>query len=159
MNNSTDAFIHPLANVGAAEIGPGTRIWQFAVILAGARIGRDCNICAHTLIEGHAIVGDRVTVKSGVYLWDGIVVEDDAFLGPNCVFTNDRHPRSRQWKPYPITTVRRGASIGAGAVILPGLEIGESAMIGAGAIVTKSVPPGETWFGNPARNAGADLTS
>lgn len=145
-------MIHPLADVGAVGIGAGTRVWQFAVIVAGAAIGRDCNICAHTFIEGGVRVGDRVTIKSGVFLWDGVVVEDDVFLGPNCTFTNDAHPRSGQHKPYPVTTVRRGASIGAGAVILPGLTIGAGAMIGAGAVVTKSVPDGETWVGNPARS-------
>ena len=142
--------VHPLADVGSSEIGEGTCIWQFAVVLRGARIGRDCNICAHTFVEGGVIVGDRVTVKSGVFLWDGLVVEDDVFLGPNATFTNDAHPRSKERKPYPTTTIKRGASIGAGAVILPGLTIGEGAMIGAGAVVTKSVPPGETWVGNPA---------
>ena len=143
--------IHPLADAGSSDIGDGTRIWQFAVVLPGARIGRDCNICAHTFIEGGAIVGDRVTVKSGVFLWDGLVVEDDVFLGPNATFTNDAFPRSKVRKPYPVTTIKRGASIGAGAIILPGLTIGEGAMIGAGAVVTKPVPDGETWAGNPAR--------
>jgi UDP-2-acetamido-3-amino-2,3-dideoxy-glucuronate N-acetyltransferase len=143
--------IHPLANVGAADIGEGTRIWQFAVVLPGARIGRDCNICAHTFIESGVIVGNGVTIKSGVFLWDGLVVEDDAFLGPNATFTNDPFPRSRVRVDYPVTIIRRGASIGAGAVILPGVTIGEEAMIGAGAVVTKSVPAGETWAGNPAR--------
>lgn len=145
------AEIHPLADVGSSEIGEGTRIWQFAVILPGARIGRDCNICAHSFIEGGVVVGDRVTVKSGVFLWNGLVIEDDVFLGPNATFTNDAHPRSKERKTYPVTTIKRGASIGAGAVILPGLTIGEGAMIGAGAVVTRNVPAGETWAGNPAR--------
>lgn len=145
------AEIHPLADVGSSEIGEGTRIWQFAVILPGARIGRDCNICAHSFIEGGVVVGDRVTMKSGVFLWDGLVIEDDVFLGPNATFTNDAHPRSKERKTYPVTTIKRGASIGAGAVILPGLTIGEGAMIGAGAVVTRNVPAGETWAGNPAR--------
>ena len=143
--------IHPLADVGASDIGDGTRIWQFAVVLPGARIGADCNICAHSFIEGRVSVGDRVTIKSGVFLWDGMIVEDDVFLGPNATFTNDRFPRSRVAVDYPTTLIRRGASIGAGAVILPGLTIGENAMIGAGAVVTRSVPDGETWAGNPAR--------
>lgn len=143
--------VHPLADVGAAEIGDGTTVWQFAVILSGARIGSDCNICAHTFIEGGVTLGDRVTIKSGVFLWDGLVIEDDVFLGPNATFTNDAFPRSKQRKPYPVTMIKRGASVGAGAVILPGVTIGEGAMIGAGAVVTKSVPAGETWAGNPAR--------
>jgi UDP-2-acetamido-3-amino-2,3-dideoxy-glucuronate N-acetyltransferase len=143
--------IHPLADVGSAEIGEGTRVWQYAVVLPGAKIGRDCNICAHTFIEGNVVVGDRVTIKSGVYLWDGLVVEDDVFLGPNATFTNDPRPRSNVRVSYPTTTIKRGASIGAGAVLLPGLTIGEGAMVGAGAVVTKSIPAGEAWAGNPAR--------
>jgi acetyltransferase-like isoleucine patch superfamily enzyme len=145
------AEIHPLADVSSDDIGDGTRIWQFAVVLPGAKIGRDCNICAHTFVEGGVTIGDRVTVKSGVFLWDGLVIEDDIFIGPNATFTNDLHPRSKERKPYPVTIIKRRASIGAGAVILPGLTIGEGAMIGAGAVVTRPVPDGETWAGNPAR--------
>jgi acetyltransferase-like isoleucine patch superfamily enzyme len=154
MNDFPGVTVHPLADVGDAEIGSGTRVWQFAVIVGGARIGRDCNICAHTFVEGAVVIGDRVTLKSGVFLWDGLIVEDDVFLGPNCTFTNDRYPRSGAHKPYPTTLIRQGASIGAGAVILPGLTIGAGAMIGAGAVVTKSVPDGQTWVGNPARMIG-----
>ena len=144
-------FVHPLADVQSEAIGEGTRIWQFAIVLDGARIGRDCNICAHTFIESDVTLGDRVTVKSGVYLWDGVTAEDDVFIGPQATFTNDRKPRSRVRKPFAPTLLKAGASIGAGAVILPGLVIGREAMIGAGAVVTKSVPDGETWIGNPAR--------
>ena len=141
------AFVHP-----EADVGVGTRVWQFAAVLPGARVGRDCNLNAHTLVEGGAVLGDRVTLKSGVYVWSGVRLEDDVFCGPNATFTNDKHPRSRHHPEYfPQTVVRRGASIGAGAVILPGLTIGEGAMIGAGAVVTKDVPAGETWFGNPAQ--------
>ena len=147
-------FIHPLADVGDATIGAGTRVWQYAVIVTGARVGSDCNICAHTFVEGGAVVGDRVTLKSGVFVWDGITLEDDVFVGPNATFTNDPFPRSRVAVDYPATLVKRGASIGAGAVILPGLTIGEGAMIGAGAVVTHDVPAGETWAGNPARMIG-----
>lgn len=147
---SNPVFIHPLADVQSDAIGAGTRIWQFAVVLPGASIGRDCNICAHSFIESKVTLGDRVTVKSGVFLWDGLVVEDDVFIGPNATFTNDRYPRSLQRVDYPLTTLRRGCSIGAGAVILPGITIGEGAMIGAGAVVTKDIPTGETWVGNPA---------
>lgn len=145
------AFVHPLADVQSDEVGAGTRIWQFAVVLKGSRIGRDCNICAHTFIEGGVTLGDRVTVKSGVFLWDGLTAEDDVFIGPNATFTNDRSPRSGQRTPFEPTLLKAGASIGAGAVILPGLQIGRNAMIGAGAVVTRSVPDGETWVGNPAR--------
>lgn len=145
--------VHPLADVHPdAEIGEGTAIWQFATILAGARIGRDCNLNAHTLVEGGAIIGDRVTLKSGVYVWAGITLEDDVFCGPNATFTNDRTPRSKvRPAETPETIVRKGASIGAAAVVLPGLEIGEGAMIGAGAVVTRNVAPGATVVGNPAR--------
>ncbi|SDJ69540.1 acyltransferase [Pseudomonas indica] len=143
---------HPLADVQSPSIGEGTRIWQFVVILAGARIGRDCNIAAHCFIENDVVVGDRVTVKCGVQLWDGLRVADDVFIGPNATFTNDRFPRSRQWpERFPETRIERGASIGAGAVILPGLTIGERAMVGAGAVVTRDVPARALVFGNPAR--------
>lgn len=139
---------------GGASIGEGTRIWQFAVILEGARIGRDCNLNAHIFVEGGAVIGDRVTLKCGVYIWEGVVLEDDVFVGPNATFTNDKYPRS---KVYPDaflrTLVKRGASIGAGAVLLPGITIGEGATVGAGSVVTKDIPAGETWFGNPARRA------
>ena len=147
------ATIHPQAAVDpAATVGAGTKIWQFAIVLGGARIGADCNLNAHTLVEGGAAIGDRVTLKCGVYIWDGVTLEDDVFCGPNATFTNDKHPRSRQ-RPteFAQTVVERGASIGAGAVILPGVRVGAGAMIGAGAVVTRDVPAGETWLGNPAR--------
>lgn len=144
--------VHPLAIVQSDQIGDRTRIWQFAIVLEGARIGADCNLNAHTLVEGGAVLGDRVTLKCGVYVWDGITLEDDVFCGPNATFTNDKHPRSKLYpEAFPKTLVKCGASIGAGAVILPGVTIGESAMIGAGAVVTKDVPPGAVWVGNPAR--------
>ena len=144
-------FIHERALVETDSVGAGTRIWAFAHVLAGAVIGADCNVCDHTFIEGDVVVGDRVTLKSGVYLWDGLRIEDDVFIGPQATFTNDARPRSRQ--PFQLlhTTVRRGASIGAGAVILPGLTIGERAMVGAGAVVTHDVDAGAVVVGNPAR--------
>lgn len=144
--------IHPLADVLSTYIGPSTRIWQFVVILPNARIGADCNICSHVLIENDVIIGDCVTVKSGVQLWDGLRIEDDVFIGPNVTFTNDPFPRSKRYPAaFPITTVKTGASIGGGATILPGITIGRGAMIGAGAVVTKSVPDGAVVVGNPAR--------
>ena len=151
------AAIHPLADVSPeASVGANTRIWQFAVVLSGARIGANCNLNAHTLVEGGAVIGDGVTLKCGVYVWDGIVLEDDVFCGPNATFTNDKRPRSRMRPDVFVTThVERGASIGGGAVILPGIRIGEDALIGAGAVVTRDVPAGETWFGNPARSVPA----
>lgn len=144
-------MIHPLSCVQDCTIGEGTTIWQFSVVLAGACIGRDCNLNAHTLVEGGAVLGDRVTLKSGVYVWSGITLEDDVFCGPNATFTNDKIPRSKVYPDsFPKTLVKRGASIGAGAVILPGLVIGERAMIGAGAVVTRDVADDAVVVGNPA---------
>ena len=149
---SDQARIDPLADVAAgASVGPGTTVWQFVVVLDRAMIGSDCNLSAHTLVEGGAILGDRVTLKSGVYVWDGVTLEDDVFCGPNATFTNDRNPRSKQPFNLERTLVKRGASIGAGAVVLPGVTIGERAMIGAGAVVTHDVPDDATVVGNPAR--------
>ena len=150
-------FKHPLAAVETDQVGDGTRVWAFAHILPGARIGRDCNICDHTFIENDVVVGDRVTIKCGVQLWDGLRVGDDVFIGPNATFTNDNFPRSRQHQPpntLPKTTIRAGASIGANATILPGITNGERAMIGAGAVVTRDVPPDTIVVGNPGRIAG-----
>ena len=145
-------FIHPSADVQSKQIGEGTRIWQYVVVLAGAVIGRDGNICSHCFIENKVVVGDRVTVKCGVQLWDGVTLEDDVFVGPNVTFTNDLRPRSRNGQAVLLPTlVKKGASIGANATILPGLIIGEGAMVGAGAVVTKDVPPGVMVIGNPAR--------
>lgn len=146
-------FIHPTADVASdVEVGAGTRIWQNVVVLAGARIGRDCNICAQVLIEGKVVIGDNVTLKSGVYLWDGMEVGNSVFVGPNATFTNDRMPRSGQ-RDFACEGIclKDGCSIGAGAVLLPGITIGEGAMVGAGAVVTKDVAPGTTVIGNPAR--------
>jgi acetyltransferase-like isoleucine patch superfamily enzyme len=148
---SDPPFIHPQALVETDAIGSRTRIWAFAHVMAGAAIGADCNVCDFTYIEGDVVVGDRVTIKSGVYLWDGLRIEDDVFIGPQATFTNDPFPRSRQPFDLETTTVRRGATIGAGAVILPGITIGEEAMIGAGSVVTKDVPSRAVVVGNPAR--------
>ncbi len=146
-------FIHRLADAPCDDIGKGTRIWQFVVVLAGARIGADCNICAHVLIENDVILGDRVTVKSGVQLWDGLRVGDDVFIGPNVTFTNDKFPRSQCYPDSFLQTIlENGASIGAGAVILPGLVIGRGAMVCAGAVVTRNVAPKSLVCGSPARH-------
>jgi acetyltransferase-like isoleucine patch superfamily enzyme len=144
--------VHPSADVQSEQIGNGTRIWQFVVILPGARIGSDCNICSHCLIEGDVRIGDRVTIKSGVQLWDGLRVEDDVFIGPNVTFANDKYPKSMN-RDFRLleTHIETGASIGGGATILPGLRIGKGAMVGAGAVVTRDVAPGTTVVGNPAR--------
>jgi acetyltransferase-like isoleucine patch superfamily enzyme len=145
-------FKHETAIVESPCIGDGTRIWAFAHVLEGARIGRDCNICDHTFIENDVLLGDRVTVKCGVQIWDGVRIEDDVFIGPNATFTNDAFPRSRH-RPerFLNTTVKRGASIGANATVLPGLTIGEQVMIGAGAVVTHDVPRNAVVLGNPGR--------
>jgi acetyltransferase-like isoleucine patch superfamily enzyme len=149
---SEGARIHPMSDVQSENIGEGTSIWQFCVVLPQAKVGENCNICSHCFIENDVILGDRVTVKCGVQIWDGLRVEDDVFIGPNVTFTNDRHPRSKQYPDeFPQTIIRKGASIGANATILPGIEIGEGAMIGAGAVVTKSVAPDVTVVGNPAK--------
>lgn len=147
--------IHPLADVQCKDIGEETRIWQFCVVFAGAKVGSGCNICANVLIENDVVIGDNVTVKSGVQLWDGVRIEDNVFIGPNVTFTNDLFPRS---KVYPgrflQTIIKAGASIGANATILPGVTIAEGVMIGAGAVVTRSVPPNAIVQGNPARIVG-----
>lgn len=144
--------IHPLADVQSVNIGAGTTIWQFVVILPGARIGNDCTVCAQVFIENEVVVGDKVTVKCGVQLWDGVTLEDEVFVGPNVTFTNDPFPRSKiHPAQYARTVVKRGASIGANATILPGITIGERALVGAGSVVTKDVPPDTVVVGNPAR--------
>ena len=148
-------FIHPQAICDSTSVGESTRVWAFAHVLRGARIGRDCNICDHVFIENDVILGDRVTVKSGVQLWDGLRVADDVFIGPNATFSNDKYPKSKQYQAEVLQThIGKGASIGGGAVVLPGLRIGARAMVGAGAVVTHDVPPRAVVSGNPARIVG-----
>jgi acetyltransferase-like isoleucine patch superfamily enzyme len=143
--------IHPSALVASKQIGDGTRIWAFVNILAGARIGRDCNICDRCFIENDVTLGDRVTVKCGVSLYDGLTLGDDVFVGPDVSFSNDPRPRSGQRpETYPRTRVREGASLGAGAILLPGVTIGRFAMVGAGALVTRDVPDFALVYGSPA---------
>ncbi len=146
------SFIHPNADVATTSIGEGTRVWQFVVILKGATIGRDCNICAQTFIEDDVVIGDRVTVKSGVQLWDGTHIEDEVFIGPNVTFTNDRYPRSKEYpERFSGIKIKHNASIGANATLLPGITVGEYAMIGAGSVVTKDVPAYAVVVGNPSK--------
>ncbi len=147
--------IHPTALVASQAIGDGTRIWAFVNILAGARIGRECNICDRCFIENDVTIGDRVTVKCGVALYDGLTLEDDVFVGPGVMFTNDPRPRSNQWLAvHPRTLVRAGASLGAGAILLPGVTVGRFAMVGAGSLVTREVPDFALVYGSPAQVQG-----
>ena len=149
------AFVHPQGLCESTSVGEGTRIWAFAHVLRGASLGRDCNICDHVFIEGDVVVGDRVTIKCGVQLWDGLRVGDDVFIGPNATFTNDRFPRSKVYPDsFAQTRVEDRVSIGANATILPGITLGRNAMVGAGAVVTRSVPPNAIVVGNPARIVG-----
>jgi UDP-2-acetamido-3-amino-2,3-dideoxy-glucuronate N-acetyltransferase len=149
--------VHELALCESEEIGPRTRIWAFAHVLPGARIGADCNVGDHAFVEGGAVVGDSVTIKNGVLLWSGVTVEDEVFLGPGVVLTNDASPRApfpkgpAGWLP---TLVRRGATVGANATVLAGLTIGRWAMVGAGSVVTGDVPDHAVVVGNPARRTG-----
>lgn len=133
-------MIHPLSDVQSKNIGENTNIWQYCVVLPDAKIGDNCNICSHCFIENDVVIGNNVTVKNGVYLYDGITIEDDVFIGPNATFCNDRYPKSKNknFKLEPIV-IKKGASIGANATILPGVTIGENALIGAGAVVIKKV--------------------
>lgn len=145
-------MIHPTSEVHSTNIGENTTIWQFCVILNGAKIGKNCNINFNVFIENDVEVGDNVTIKSGVQLWDGIRIENNVFIGPNVTFTNDKYPRSKQYPDsFMQIIIKKGASIGAGSVILGGVTIGENAMIGAGSVVTKNIPDSELWIGNPAR--------
>lgn len=146
-------FIHEKAIVETnAVIGESTKVWAFVHILSGARIGKECNICDHVFIENDVLIGNRVTIKCGVQIWDGITIEDDVFIGPNATFTNDKFPRSKIYPEHFLkTTIKNGASIGANATILPGIVVGEGAMVAAGAVVTKDVAANTMVMGNPAK--------
>ena len=146
-------MISSKSDVKSVSIGANVRIWQYVVVLENAIIGSDVNICSHCFVENDVVIGDRVTIKNGNQLWDGLVIEDDVFIGPNVTFTNDKFPRSKNnGHPMSKTLVKKGASIGGGAVILPGLVIGENAMVGAGSVVTSDVEKNSLVFGNPARH-------
>jgi UDP-2-acetamido-3-amino-2,3-dideoxy-glucuronate N-acetyltransferase len=148
-------MIHPLADVKSINIGKNTRIWQFAVVLENAVIGEDCNINCHTFIENDVVIGNKVTLKSGVYLWDGIRIEDNVFIGPNASFVNDPFPRSKKYPDaFQKTILQKGCSIGANATILGGVIIGEYALVGAGSVITRPVKPYALVMGNPGRQVG-----
>ena len=150
--NSLPYFVHPLADCQSTDIGEESKVWQFTVILPKATIGRNCNINSHCFIENDVWIGNNVTVKCGVYLWDGMRIDDNVFIGPNATFTNDKKPRSKVYpEQFMRTHIMEGASIGAGAVLLPGIRIGKRAMIGAGAIVTRDVPEDGVVHGDAAR--------
>lgn len=153
-------FVHERALCESDSVGANTRVWAFAHILPGARIGRNCNICDGVFVEGDVVVGDDVTVKCGVQLWDGVRLGDRVFVGPNATFTNDLRPRSKVYPDrFASTVVEEEASIGANATILPGVTIGRGAMVGAGAVVTRDVPPNATVVGNPAVVVGYGAAS
>ncbi len=148
-------MIHPTAEVQTKHIGEGSCVWQYCVVLEGARIGKKCNLNCHVFVENDVVLGNNVTIKSGVQLWDGLRIEDDVFVGPNVTFTNDLRPRSgRHLQRYLQTTLKKGASIGAKSVIVGSKTIGRYAMVGAGSVVTHDIPDNTLWYGNPARFKG-----
>lgn len=144
-------YIHPTAIVETRDIGKGTRIWEFTHVQQNVKIGKNCNICAHCFIEEGVTIGDNVTIKNGVSVWKGVTIESGAFLGPNCVFTNDIHPRSKHYSEPVPTLVKKGASIGANATILCGHTLGEHCMVGAGCLVNRDVSPKALVVGVPMR--------
>lgn len=150
-------FTHERALNESESVGPRTRIWAFAHVMKGAEIGSDCNICDHAFVEAGARIGNHVTIKNAVLVWDGVVIEDDVFVGPNAVFTNVARPRvgyKRTREQFGQTHVCRGATIGANATVVCGVTIGEGAFIGAGAVVTKDAPAFSLVVGNPGRCVG-----
>lgn len=145
-------MIHPLSDVQSKSIGENTSIWQYSVVLKQAKIGAHCNINSHCFIENNVEIGNFTTVKCGVYLWDGIKLGNQVFIGPNVTFTNDKYPQSKIYPDtFQNTIIEDKVSIGAGSIILGGITIGKGSMVGAGSLVTKDIPQGELWYGSPAR--------
>jgi len=154
---ASNIFIHPSAVIDeGARVGAGTRIWHFCHLMPGSRVGEHCNIGQNVFIDNNAVVGNRVKIQNNVSVYNGIEVEDDVFLGPSVVFTNVINPRSfiERKEEFKKTLVKKGATIGANATILCGLEIGRYAMVGAGTVVTLSVPDYALVVGNPAKQTG-----
>lgn len=150
-------YVHPRGLCESQNVGPDTRVWAFAHVMEGAVVGSGCNIGDHAFIEAGAVIGDRVTIKNAVLIWDRVRIDDDVFVGPNVVFTNDLRPRAHVKKgreDFLPTRVHRGASLGAGAVVVCGVTVGEFAFIAAGAVVVTSVPARALVVGNPARQVG-----
>lgn len=157
MTDKKPPFVHDKALCESTELGAGTRVWAFAQVMKGARVGEDCNICGHAFLEAGAVLGNRVTVKNAVLVWDKVTVEDDVFLGPNMVFTNDMMPRAAFKKgpeAFLPTRVKKGASIGANATVVCGTTLGEGCFVGAGSVVIRDVPAFALVVGNPARRIG-----
>lgn len=144
-------MIHPFSDVKSQDIGSNTSVWQFTTILKDAKIGKNCNICSNCFIENKVKIGDNVTIKNGVYLWDGLTIESFVQIGPNTTFTNDKYPRAKQKFRTQKILIKKYASIGANSTILGGITIGYNSMVGAGSLVTKSIPDGELWYGSPAK--------
>ena len=154
MEKNNDIFIHKSAEVLSKKIGKGTTIWQSSVILSGAAIGENCNICAFCFVENDVVVGNNVTIKNNISIWDGVQIGDDVHLGPNVVFTNDLRHRSKKEFQISRILIKKGASIGANSTILAGTTIGKYSMTGIGSVITKDVPDYGLVYGNPARLHG-----
>ncbi len=154
---SSSYFVHPQALVETESIGEGTRVWAFAHVMQGARIGRNCNICDHSFVESNVVIGDGVTIKNGVAIWDGVTLGNHVFVGPNAVFTNDLNPRAEVKKghdQFVPTHIQEGATIGANATIVCGVTLGRYAFVGAGTVVIRDVPSYGLVVGNPGRQIG-----